>query len=59
MTDLLSMAEAMAKIKKLSKLLEISVCPAECDQGEWYGSLGEAVQCQFCDERDQLLKDGK
>jgi hypothetical protein len=52
-----------SSIKELEKLLQVAACPSNCidgavptggpnPDGEW-----EASQCQFCYERDLLIKE--
>jgi hypothetical protein len=57
--------ELLLKIKSLEKqleqakaLLKIATCPC-CDGcGAYPDEYGEPIQCQWCDERDGLIKDG-
>ena len=44
-----------ATITELTTLLKVAECP-QCDgSGAYYGQMGDIHQCQWCDERAELL----
>ena len=44
-----------ARVRELGRLLQIAGCPENCTEGAYAGHHGEAVQCQFCYEREKAL----
>ena len=48
--------ESGERVAELESLLKASACP-NCDGGgAYYDNGGEVCQCQFCYERDEILK---
>lgn len=45
-----------AREEELARLLEVARCPLSCTEGAYYNAYGETEQCQFCYEREQVLK---
>jgi len=43
----------------LKALLKVALCPNNCFNSGHYGSMGESIECQFCDERTQAMQRGK
>jgi len=46
----------LGREEELERLLEVAACPANCTNGAYYNNYGEVEQCQFCYEREQVLK---
>lgn len=56
-----TLEQQAAEIERLRKLLGVSACPANCEDGIIPEQIGpdewQPVQCQFCHERKELTVD--
>lgn len=47
--------ELRARVERLESLLDIALCPADCDKGFYSKRGDDPIPCMFCVERYDLI----